>query len=68
MLKTIKIEGMSCSHCENRVKTALSELDVEIIEISASKDMAKVEVKDESVISELVDAIEDAGYDVIEVI
>lgn len=68
MLKTITIEGMSCGHCENRVKNALTELDVDIIEISVANDMAKVEVKDESIVSEVVDAIEDAGYDVIEVI
>ena len=68
MLKTISIEGMSCGHCENRVKTALTELGVSIIEISAANDMAKVEVESEDMIKKAVDAIEDAGYDVIEVI
>lgn len=68
MLKTIRIEGMSCGHCEGRVKNALTELGVKIIEISAASDMAKVEIENEDMISKVVNAIEDAGYDVIEVI
>lgn len=68
MIKTIKIEGMSCGHCENRVKNALEELDIKIIEISAANDQAKVEVESEDIMAEVVDAIEDAGYDVIEVL
>ena len=67
MLKTITIEGMSCGHCEGRVKNALTELNVKIIEVSAENNMAKVEIESEDMVSEIVDAIEDAGYDVIEV-
>lgn len=68
MLKTISIEGMTCGHCENRVKTALKELNINIIEISAANDMAKVDIETEDMIKDIVNAIEDAGYDVIEVI
>lgn len=68
MLKTLKIQGMSCGHCENRVKNALAELGITVVEISAKEDMAKVEINDESMIDEIVDAIEDAGYDVISVL
>lgn len=66
MLKTIKIEGMSCGHCENRVKNALTGIDgLTIVRISASEDLAEVEITDESVLQSAVDAIEDAGYDVV---
>ncbi|MGB3367911.1 MAG: cation transporter [Acidaminobacteraceae bacterium] len=68
MLKTITIKGMSCGHCEGKVKSALSELNVELIEISAKNDMAKVEVESEDMLKKVVDSIEDIGYDVIEVI
>lgn len=68
MLKTLKIQGMSCGHCENRVKNALAELGITVVEVSAKEDMAKVEINDESMIDEIVDAIEDAGYDVISVL
>lgn len=68
MLKTLKIQGMSCGHCENRVKNALAEIGVTVVEISAKEDMAKVEINDESMIDEIVDAIEDAGYDVISIL
>lgn len=66
MLKVIKIDGMSCGHCEMRVKKALNDLDVEIIKVSAAEDVA--EVKTDSVTDvQLTDAIEDAGYDVISI-
>jgi copper chaperone CopZ len=34
-MKTLKIEGMSCGHCERRVKNALEEIDgVTVISVS----------------------------------
>lgn len=66
MLKVIKIDGMSCGHCEMRVKTALNELGVEIIKVSAAEDLAEVKVENITD-DQLTDAIEDAGYDVLEI-
>lgn len=67
MVKVIKIEGMSCGHCENRVKNALSAVEgVKIIRVSASEDLAEIEYADEALYQAAVDAIEDAGYDVIQ--
>lgn len=46
MEKTMKIEGMMCSHCEARVKKALEALDgVEKAEVSHSAGTAVVTVK-----------------------
>jgi copper chaperone CopZ len=66
MIKTINVEGMSCGHCENRVKNALSSVaGLIILRVSASDNIAEVEIADENMLKAAVDAIEDAGYDVI---
>lgn len=58
---------MSCGHCEARVKNALAEINgITIIKVSASEDMAEIEATDESLFLAAKEAIEDAGYDVIE--
>lgn len=67
MIKTLKIEGMSCGHCEGRVKTVLSTVDgLKILKVSAAEDLAEVEVENEAVLETAIAAIEDAGYDVIQ--
>lgn len=66
MEKIIKVEGMSCGHCEKRVENALKELNkVEIIEISADKNQVIVNIDDNEDLEEVKEAIEDAGYEVI---
>lgn len=67
MKKKILIEGMSCSHCVKHVKEALEELGAENIEVSLENKTAVAEangLSDESIKT----AIEDAGYDVAEII
>jgi copper chaperone len=68
MKKKILIEGMSCGHCVNHVKEALSELNgVTSVDVDlASKSAvigANVDVKDE----DIKFAINDVGYDVLEI-
>jgi len=66
MEKIIKVEGMSCGHCEKRVENALKELNkVEIIEISADKNQVIINIDDNEDLEEVKEAIEDAGYEVI---
>lgn len=66
MVKVIKIEGMSCGHCENRVKNALSGVEgIKIVRVSASEDLAEIEITEEAQLQMAIDAIEDAGYDVV---
>lgn len=67
MKKTLLVEGMSCGHCENAVKTALSELSgVSKVDVDlASK---KVVIEGEGLSDNLIkDTIEDIGYDVLEI-
>lgn len=66
MEKIIKVEGMSCGHCEKRVENALKELNkVEIIEISADKNQVIINIDNNEDLEEVKEAIEDAGYEVI---
>ncbi|WIF96158.1 heavy-metal-associated domain-containing protein [Caminicella sporogenes] len=64
----ILIEGMSCHHCKGRVERALGEIDGVIVEsISVDEKNAIINLTkdvDESVIRQ---AIDDAGYDVLEI-
>lgn len=66
-MKTLKITGMSCGHCERRVKNALEEIDgVTVISVSASEDRAEVDTNVEDAV--LIAAVEDAGYTVTEIV
>lgn len=66
MKKKILIKGMSCGHCVNHAKEALSELngvtsvDVDLATKTAIIE-ATIDVKDE----DIKFAIEDVGYDVV---
>ncbi|NLV88356.1 MAG: heavy-metal-associated domain-containing protein [Tissierellia bacterium] len=67
MKKTLLVEGMSCGHCEMAVKKAVGALEgVEsvVVDLGAKK----VEVEGENLNDNLIkEAIEDAGYDVVEI-
>lgn len=67
MVKVFMVEGMSCSHCEMAVKKALGELEgVKNVQVDLGN--KKVEVNGENLQDEkLKKAIEDAGYDVVEI-
>ena len=66
-MKTLLVEGMSCGHCEMAVKKAVGELDgvkSVVVDLGAKK----VEVEGENLNDSLIkEAIEDAGYDVVEI-
>ena len=62
MLKKIIIKGMSCSHCVNHVREALSELkDSQKVEVNLEQKYAIVETSSND------EKIEDQGYDVISI-
>ena len=66
MLKKIIIKGMSCSHCVNHVREALSELkDSQKVEVNLEQKYAIVETS--SNYEEIKEKIEDQGYDVISI-
>lgn len=66
MLKKIIIKGMSCSHCVNHVRDALSELkDSQKVEVNLEQKYAIVETSSND--EEIKEKIEDQGYDVISI-
>ena len=68
MTKTMKIEGMMCPHCEMRVKKALEAVaGVTGAEVSHEKNCAVVSM-DAAVASDVLKkAVEDQGYQVLDV-
>lgn len=65
MKKTIYIEGMSCSHCVNRVKNTLEEInDVNNVEVNLEESIAILDLKHDVKDKVVKEAIEDAGYEV----
>ncbi len=67
MKKTLLVEGMSCGHCEKAVKNALGELEgVSKVEVDLGS--KKVKVEGEGLNDILIKgAIEEAGYELIEI-
>lgn len=68
MEKTIlKVEGMSCSHCENAVTKAVGALNgVSNVEVDLTKKTVSVVYNaDKITLDSLKDAIEEEGYDVV---
>ena len=69
MEKTLKIEGMSCMHCVNRVKTALESIEgVSSAKVSLDDNEAVVSLTLEVDDKTLKDAVSDQGYSVISII
>ena len=68
MEKTMKIEGMMCSHCEATVKKALEALDqVQSAVVSHEKGTAVVSLTGDIEDSVLKKAVEDKDYTVTEI-
>ncbi|MDO5690564.1 MAG: heavy metal translocating P-type ATPase [Tissierellia bacterium] len=62
MKKTIKIEGMTCSHCSGRVDKALNAIEGVQATVDLDRGTATVEASDNVTEEQLRAAIEDAGY------
>ena len=68
MEKTLKIEGMVCGNCVKHVDKALREVKgVEQVEVSLEDKSAKVQMNHAVSDDVLKAAIEDAGYQVVEI-
>ena len=66
MKKKILIEGMKCNNCVGHVRNALEEMEgVSLLEVNLAEKYAVVETTVED--SQLQEAIDDAGYDVISI-
>ena len=67
MIRTIKIEGMHCPNCVAAVKRELEALEG-VTEVDVSLEEAQAIVEVENVADEtLQEAIEDIGFDVVEI-
>lgn len=64
--KTLNVEGMSCSHCENAVKKSVGALNgVSSVAVDLKGKKVTVEFDPEKVtVNTIKDTIEDQGYDV----
>jgi Cu+-exporting ATPase len=67
MNKTIKIEGMSCSHCSTRVEKALNELDGVTATVDLESQTAHITLSKEINDETLKQAVESAGYKVVSI-
>lgn len=67
MKKVMKVEGMSCGHCEKAVKNALLEYgEVKVVEVDLPSKIVTVEGDhlEDNVLKEIID---EAGYQVVEI-
>jgi copper chaperone len=64
---TLNVEGMSCSHCEHAVKTAVGALaGVASVDVSLAEKTVKIEYDAGKVSNDdFKAAIEDEGYEVV---
>ncbi|AEV68799.1 copper chaperone CopZ [Acetivibrio clariflavus] len=65
-VKTLNVEGMSCSHCENSVKKAVGALEgVAKVDVDLNGKKVTIEFDPAKVtVDNIKSAIEDQGYDV----
>ena len=62
----IKVNGMMCTGCENRVKNALNDLDnIDSVEANHTEGIVKVILNKEISIDIIKEKIEDLGFEVI---
>jgi len=67
MKKIMLVEGMSCQHCVKAVTNALTSLEG-VSNVKVDLESKKVEVEGENLVDQLLkEAVEDAGYDVVEI-
>ncbi|MBU3160840.1 cation transporter [Clostridium frigoris] len=62
-----KVEGMIWDHCVNHVSEALKEIGAKDVEVNLEKKLATAEISDNITDDAIKLAIEDAGYDVVNI-
>lgn len=65
-IRTLSVEGMSCSHCENAIKKSVGALNgVSNVTVDLKEKKVIVEFDPELISIDIIrDTIEDQGYDV----
>ena len=67
MHKTIRIEGMTCSHCSGRVEMLLNRLDGVSAEVDLDAKTATVDITGDVSDALLKETVENAGYQVVSI-
>lgn len=65
--RIVIIEGMTCEHCQARVESRLNALDGVSAKVNLKRKTAVVSMEKEVEDEEIKKAIENAGYEVIEI-
>ncbi|MBA2175660.1 heavy-metal-associated domain-containing protein [Halobacillus locisalis] len=66
MQKTIKVEGMTCGHCEKAVKGALNEVDgVNEVEVDLETGKVTISAGEDVDMQVIEEAVEEQGYEVV---
>lgn len=64
MDNVLNIKGMSCSHCEARVKKALAELGVKVLNVNAQENCAEVELNNVD-LKKIKETLDDIGFSLV---
>ena len=64
MKLNLKIDGMGCEHCIKSVREALEGINgVKVLDVKIG--LAEVEAENDSVLNEIREKLDDAGYDLV---
>ena len=64
MKLNLKIDGMGCEHCVKSVREALEGINgVKVLDVKIGS--AEVEAENDSVLNEIKEKLDDAGYDLV---
>ena len=64
MKLNLKIDGMGCEHCIKSVREALEGVNgAKVLDVKIGS--AEVEVENDSVLNEIKEKLDDAGYDLV---
>lgn len=66
MQTTIKVEGMTCGHCQQAVKGALKEIEgVQEVHVDLKTGNVDISTNENVSKQQMTEAIEEQGYDVV---
>ena len=64
MKLNLKIDGMGCEHCIKSIREALEEIKgIKVLDVKIGS--AEVEAENDSVLNEIKEKLDDAGYDLV---
>ena len=65
MKLNLKIDGMGCEHCIKSVREALEGVNgVKVLDVKIGS--AEIEAENDSVLNEIKEKLDDAGYDLVQ--